>query len=266
MVGVTGDTAEIPVRVGGETVLERFDRRTDGGQRGAQIVPDGGEEDASLLLGRLQASGHLIDGFSGHSQLVSSVDSGPSGEIAAGDPSSSRSEPLEVRSHRSTDRNCKRHAQRSSEGERQEHEIPVVIGEKHGLGRQEHGDSGDDTHADAAHLHGQLERSVSHAPPDEEDGDGERRRACVDRSENDSLLGGGLHGRLGHDQAQTDQGGGDDDEAPHGSNRYPTPQTVVSHRGSLGSDSILVRIRRMWTVTVAGSCHSGDESQTCSRS
>src|SRR5262249_33425925 len=50
----------------------------------------------------------------------------------------------------------------------------------------------------------------------------------------------------------------------HGSNRYPTPQTVMRWRGADGSCSIFSRNRRMWTVTVAVSPYV--KPQTCSRS
>ena len=41
-----------------------------------------------------------------------------------------------------------------------------------------------------------------------------------------------------------------------------SPDAVVLHRGFSGSDSILLRMRRTCTVTVAGSCQSGDDCHT----
>ena len=126
----------------------------------------------------------------------------------------------------------------------------VVAGDEHELHEDADGDRqlrrGDDREQDelpaqAADLRAVRDDRVRRedgrdAERQEDEQRGARRRAAV--------------GRAG--QRRGDGGGrdGEREAAPHGENRYPTPQTVSMWRGRAGSGSIFVRSRRMWTVTV----------------
>ena len=268
----------------GHAVLQRLDGGPQRGERCAQVVADGRQEKAAFaLVGQplrfqlLEAGGHQVQRTRDGADLVLTVQAGTGGEISTAHRGDRAAYPFEVGRERlgKTESQC----QAEPEGEHQEgeEEAEVVRGEEHLPSGEDdgdertrhrcHGHRGERGAQRAAAAH-PLPREHQHGHPsgrqrgDEDDEIAPGRRVGPERhlagnergtsTANDhrhrpeQRRGAPSIARRGRCRAGRARGG-------HGSNRYPTPQTVAIHRGVSGSLSIFCLMRRTWTVTVAGS-------------
>ena len=136
-------------------------------------------------------------------------------------------------------------AETNAEAEHDGEELEVVRFEEHQPGRNarrnRHGADGRDAHD----QHRRAQRAEPVRDPRQQPAD--ERRAGRHGDEQQQELAPLAAGRLHRDLEQRDRGenrNGKSGESPHGSNRYPTPHTVCSHRGSSGLTSSLRRSRR----------------------
>ncbi len=207
-------------------------------------------------LGSSQPFDHVVDGPGDLPYLVTTIDGGALWEIPFSDAGGYGCESPQISGDGPGERYRQHQGEGHTEPQRHQHQPQVVRVEEHRQRRSRHSHRRHSHGCDRHDCRGGIQRRRATGDPRYGPAGEDRHQADPDEQppQHDTVVGCRAHRHLGHRQPDDHCHDRQENEPSHGSNRYPTPRTVIRWRGELGSSSILCRILRTWTVTVEGSC------------